>query len=56
VSGERILAWHFLPEDGRMTHRRGRPLIVAGAVHSVRGELKLCAPWPFTAADALSTR
>jgi hypothetical protein len=43
VSGERILAWHFLPEDGRMTHRRGRPLIVAGAVHSVRGELELCA-------------
>ncbi|HZN91364.1 MAG TPA: hypothetical protein VFB81_01615, partial [Myxococcales bacterium] len=39
---ERILAWHFLPADGRLAHRQGGKIITPGMVTTERRPLRLC--------------
>ena len=39
--GEKILAWHFLPDDGRLANRNRRKVEV-GKTYSVRGPIEIC--------------
>lgn len=38
---EKVLAWHFLPDDGRLAHRNRRKVEV-GKTYSVRGPIVIC--------------
>ena len=38
---DKILAWHFLPDDGKLAHRNRRKVEV-GKTYSVRGPIEIC--------------